>query len=132
MNRWGPGVYDNDAALTLVGALLDSDDANRLLLETLTAGAAEAADEETTARVLAAADLAASTRGRPSSDLPDDARELVGLFMIYASDDALEQAREAVRGVRLRRAHAQPEADSETGARIDLLEARLAELCARR
>ena len=95
MNRWGPGVYDNDAALTLVGALLDSDDANRLLLETLTAGAAEAADEETTARVLAAADLAASTRGRPSSDLPDDARELVGLFMIYASDDA--PARSATR-----------------------------------
>lgn len=132
MNAWGPGFYDNDAALDLVSGLLDSSDANALLDEALAAASPDT-DLVAAARAVAAADLAAATRGRPGIDLPEDARELVGLFLVFASDDTLERAATAVRTAcadeAALRLHWRGHDDGETWAQqVAFLEARLAEL----
>ena len=132
MNSWGPGCWDNEAALDLVSDLLDSSNANALLDEALAAASPDA-DLLASARAVAAADLAAATRGRPGVDLPEDARELIGLFMVFASDETLERALGAVRTARANgtalHAHWHASVDGEQWThRMGLLEARLAEL----
>lgn len=132
MNTWGPGSWDNEAALDLLSDLLDSSNANTLLDEALSA-ASPHADLVASARAVAAADLAAATRGRPGIDLPEDARELIGLFLVFASDETLARAATAVRAVGTEgtalRAHWRASADGEQWTyHMGLLEARLAEL----
>lgn len=89
---WGPGCWDNDAALDLVSDLLDAPLPNARLEDAFTA----APHAASAARAVAAADLAAATRGRPAVDMPEDARELIGLYLVFASDDLLARAETAV------------------------------------
>ncbi len=104
MGAWGPGNFENDDALDLLGELGDAGDAAPLeaLFEPVVAHSREGAppDASDSARVLAAAELIAAARGWPSSDFPDDASAYVQAITPPDSELVM-QASEAVSSVLL-------------------------------
>lgn len=77
MGTWGPGAFENDAALDFVPEIETAQD----LADALTIRAADQPiDADTACRIVVVAECVAAMRGHPSDDLPDALAERLATF----------------------------------------------------
>lgn len=91
MGSWGPGIFQNDSALDLVGELTGGADL-RLLVEPLEYVASADVDYKVTRKdweALAAAEVVAAAKGVPSGEIPDEVTEWMGSGGATAMDQTL-------------------------------------------
>lgn len=77
MGAWGPGAFENDAALDFVPEIETADD----LVRALTIRTPdEPVDADTACRIVVVAECLAAMRGHPCDDLPTDLAEKLAAF----------------------------------------------------
>jgi len=77
MGTWGPGAFENDAALDFVAEIESAQD----LADALTVRAHDQPiDADTACRIVVVAECVAAMRGHPSDGMPDDLADRVGTF----------------------------------------------------
>jgi hypothetical protein len=77
MGAWGPGAFENDAALDFVPEIETAQDlANALTIRTLD----QDIDADTACRIVVVAECVAAMRGHPCDDLPDILAERLAAF----------------------------------------------------
>ena len=77
MGTWGPGAFENDAALDFVREIESAQD----LADALTVRAADQPiDADTACRIVVVAECVAGMRGHPSGDMPETLAARVSAF----------------------------------------------------
>ena len=98
MGTWGPGAFENDAALDFVPGIETAQD----LADALTIRAPnQPIDADTACRIVVVAECVAAMRGHPSSDLPEALAERVATFG-RPSRSLFHHARDHLAGVMTR------------------------------
>ena len=97
MGTWGPGGFENDAALGVVAEFATSDDL-AALFDSLPEDADEPVDADKARAVVAAAECVAALLDRPAGDLPDALASTLKGFGT-PEPELVESAREALSGV---------------------------------
>jgi hypothetical protein len=91
VGSWGPGIFQNDSALDLVGELTSGAEL-RVLVEPLEYIASADADYKVTRKdweALAAAEVVAAAKGVPSAEIPEEVTEWMGSGRAAEMDQTL-------------------------------------------
>lgn len=98
MGTWGPGAFENDAALDFVPAIETAQDlANALTIRRPD----EPIDADTACRIVVVAECVAAMRGHPCDDMPDALEERLARFG-KPSRSLFHHARDHLAGVMIR------------------------------
>ncbi len=102
MGAWGPGSFENDAALDWVLELNDAEDATPI--DTALMNVADAEDEyldvDEASEAIAAAEVVAALAGRPAATLPEAVTVWVSASTVSVSSYYIDLATHAVAKVR--------------------------------
>ena len=93
---WGVGPFENDPALDWLADLVDQDDTRRVYETLEQATAVPYIDVDIGSAAIAAAEVVAAFRGRPSKNLPKELTSWVGSDRHGPSESQLELARKVV------------------------------------
>jgi hypothetical protein len=99
MGAWGPGHFENDAALDWLAGLEDERGLRRALVAVAEAPADAYLEVDACSEALAAAEVAAACGGRPGDDLPAAVGYFAERHPGIAAGDLLDLARGAVKRV---------------------------------
>ncbi len=101
MGAWAVDSFGNDAALDWVAELNDADDIS-ILDETLSVAAEseEYVESDESCTAIAAAEVVAALRGKPTVDLPDEVTEFVARIKEKPPADLVQLAFEALERIK--------------------------------